>query len=310
MASRPALSLVVAIVSDTTEERANAAHLVACLGALAEQVEPPPMEIIVPVHDRIDGLESVREQFPEAILLPAGDAVTSRPGSREHHDVLRARGLQAAGGEIVALLEDCGRPDRAFCANTMAAHRSDAAAIGGAMDNAIDRPLNWAVYFCDFGRYQPPLPPGEAGSASDANVSYKRAILETVRASWEQSFREVVVNGALKAQGHRLILNSEIIVYQNRLDLRLGPALRERFIWGRSYARTRNRLVSRPKRLVYGVLSPVLPVVLLARMASTAWTRRARFGKFMTALPLIVLLLISWSLGEGAGYLGAGRTEA
>ncbi len=31
------------------------------------------------------------------------------------------------------------------------APRTGYAAIGGAIENGINRPLNWAVYYCDFG---------------------------------------------------------------------------------------------------------------------------------------------------------------
>lgn len=302
MAPAPQLSLVIALVSDTTRARADVHHLLGCLAAIAQQVAPPPMEIIVPVHDRVDGLETVRARFPHVVLVQASDATPARPGSREHHDVLRARGLAAARGQIVALIEDCGRPRPDFCANVMSAHGGNAAAIGGAIDNGVDRRLNWAVYFCDFGRYQPPLEAGASDWASDANVSYKRAILESVRSVWEQSFREPAVNGELGARGHRLELGPAVIVDQHRDDLRFGPALRERFVWGRSYAQIRNRTLSGPKRLLYGGLSPILPLILFARMARTAWIRRRRFGKFTGAAPLILLLLASWSLGEGLGY--------
>ena len=94
-----------------------------------------------------------------------------------------------------------------------------------------------------------------------------------------------------------------MIVYQHRSDLRLGPALRERFIWGRSYAATRNSLLSTPKKLLYAALSPVLPGVLMLRIAQTAWARRRHFRQFLGSFHLTALLLASWSLGEGVGYL-------
>jgi hypothetical protein len=130
------------------------------------------------------------------------DARRRRPiGGREHHDVLRARGLAAAHGDLVGLLEVHARPDPQWCASVAAAHRQPYAAVGGAIENGVDRPLNWAVYYCDFGRYQNPVPAGETLFASDANVTYKRAALEGVRPSWQESFREVVVNRALTSLG-------------------------------------------------------------------------------------------------------------
>jgi hypothetical protein len=54
-------------------------------------------------------------------------------------------------------------------------------------------------------------------------------------------------------------------------------------------------------------VSPILPLVLTLRLASTARARRIYFGKFLTALPLIIVLLASWSLGEGVGYIAGVR---
>jgi hypothetical protein len=57
------------------------------------------------------------------------------------------------------------------------------------------------------------------------------------------------------------------------------------------------------RRLIHAALSPVLPLVLVLRMATIAWERRRLFGKFVRAAPLTALLLVSWSIGECAGYL-------
>jgi hypothetical protein len=298
------ISVIVAIVSDTTEPRADVRHLSGCLEALARQADAPPMEVIVPHHRNVEGIDELERRFPQVVFLPlTGTDVSSKGGSREHHDVLRARGIAVARGDLIALLEDHARPDERWCASIVAAHRSAYAAIGGAIENGIDRPLNWAVYYCDFGKYQNPVPSGESGFASDANTSYKRTALESVRALWEQSFREVVVNGALISRGEKIALRSEIVVYQHRDRLQLGTALRERYIWGRSYAVTRCQLLRNSNRLFYAALSPVLPVIMMLRLAQTAWQRRRRFGRFVGALHFIAILLASWSFGEAMGYL-------
>lgn len=300
--AQPVISVVVAIVSDTTRPRADVRHLEGCLTALFRQAGAPPTEVIVPYHEYVDGIEGLARRFPQVVFLPlTGVEAASNGGGLEHHDVLRARGIAVARGELIVLLEDHAWPDEKWCANIAAAHRSEYAAIGGAIENGIDRPLNWAVYYCDFGKYQNPVPSGESGYASDANVSYKRRALESVRSLWEQRFREVVVNGALISRGEKVALRPEIVVHQHREGLRLATALRERYIWGRSYAVTRCELVSNSKRLSYAVLSPGLPALLLLRLARTAW-QRGRFGTFVRALHLIPVLLAGWSFGEAMGY--------
>jgi hypothetical protein len=183
------------------------------------------------------------------------------------------------------------------------AHRERYAAVGGAIENGIDRALNWAVYFSDFGKYQNPVPAGETTFASDANISYKRSALEAIRPVWQESYHEQIVNSALASRGERLALSPQIVVYQHRSDLRPAAALKERFIWGRSYAATRSKDCSGAKRAIYAALSPALPAVLLLRMAANVRRKRRNMGVFVKALPWTALLAMSWSLGELMGYL-------
>ena len=160
MSELPALSVIVVISSDTISPRADVSHLKGCLDALSRQQDPPATEIIVPHHPDVDGIEELSTRFPAVVFVPVpGTSIANRVGGgREHHDVLRAHGLNIATGEVIALLEDYARPDPDWSATIVAAHRRQWAAVGGAIENGIDRPLNWAVYFCDFGKYQNPLP--------------------------------------------------------------------------------------------------------------------------------------------------------
>ena len=308
----PALSVVIAIVSDTTD-RPHTRHLLGCLEAVTRQTDPTTVELVVPYteEEETEGIDDVRAQFPDVTLVPVTGLVCGTFGSREHHDVLRARGLLAARGELLALLEDHARPADDFCASVIAAHEGRRAAIGGAIDNDVDRLLNWAVYFCDFGRYQNPVPAGPTWFASDANVSYPRAMLFAITPTWQDSFREVIVNGTLRSQGRDIILDPTIVVYQHRQGLGLGAALAERFVWGRSYAGTRNSELSVGTRVLRALMTPILPVVLVAWATRTALARRRRLAPFLRSLPLFAVLQLSWSVGEGIGYiLGVPRATA
>jgi hypothetical protein len=300
----PHISVVVVIVSDTTDGRCDLTHLGECLQALESQSGAPAMEIIVPYPAAIGGLEEIQNRFPAVVLLPCEGlkTYTGCGGTREHHDELRARGITVARGEIVALLEDHARPAPGWAAAMAESHRQPFAGVGGSIDNGINRALNWAVYFCDFSRYQNPLPDGESAFASDANVSYKRDALSAVRSTWSESFHEPAVNWALRSRGERLALCSRAVVYQHR-SVRFLGALKERFIWGRSFAAARGRTAGKGKRFVYAALSPVLPFVLLFRMTSLAVKRRRRLWPFVRSLPLTAVLAVSWSIGEFVGYV-------
>ena len=253
----------------------------------------------------------MRQQHPDVHFEEVSNlkTFTGKGGSREHHDELRARGLALARGKIVALIEDHGIPAPDWSAQIIQAHASQFAGVGGAIENGIDRPLNWAVYYCDFLRYQNPLPAGETWTVSDANVAYKRELLQSVRPVWREIFHESSVNDALRARGEKLALAPAVVLLQHRLGLRFGSAMKERFVWGRSYAATRARLAGTQKRMFWTVFAPALPPLMLSRMTLMAFQKRRTFPAFLKAFPLTAALIVAWSCGELTGYI-TGRANA
>ena len=183
----------------------------------------------MPYHQQVEDVEQLHAEFPQVTFLQRRrpDHSDSASGRQERHQKMRALGLSQAQGEIVGMLEDVGRPNPNWCAQAVIAHRADYAAVGGAIENGVDRLLNWAVYFCDFGRYQNPVPAGPTRIASDANVTYKRHALESVRDVWKEAFYEPEVNAALLAKNQRLALSPYLVVYQHRTGLKFGNALQE-----------------------------------------------------------------------------------
>jgi len=292
-AAAPMLTVVVTVVSDTSEQ-ADTLHLEGCLEALRQQVNPPPMEVLVTCDARLPGIKELEQKFPDYGFIAVEKLRTARSGpNREHHDELRGIGMRKARAPLIALIEDVGRPDPNWAAALAKEHAQPYSAIGGAMENGIDRPLNWAVYFGDFGRYQNPVPRGPSAYVSDANVRYKREALERVADAWADTYSESRVHAALAQRSEVIALSPDVIVYQHRLNLRLGPALVERYVWGRSYAAVRVEVVSAAKRAVFAVLCPLQKVMS---------TKRNQVA-FVRALPLTAMLDVAWSWGEFVGYV-------
>ena len=303
MAAEPALTVVVTVVSDTSEQ-SDTLHLEGCLEALRQQVNPPPMEVVVTCDARLPGIKELEQRFPEVGFVAVEKLHTARSGpSREHHDELRGIGIRRARAPLIALIEDVGRPDPNWAAALVKEHAGPYAAVGGAMENGIDRPLNWAVYFGDFGRYQNPVPHGRSPYVSDANVCYKREALERVADAWPGSYNEARVHGALASRGQILALSPDAIVFQHRLNLRLMPALVERYVWARSYAAVRIEGVPAARRAVYAILCPALPFVLFLRQLGNVLRTKRNRAAFLKALPVTLLLDIAWSYGEFVGYV-------
>lgn len=303
-ADAPTLSVVLVVTSDAATGRCNADGLAAALVALAGQSGPPRMELIVPFHDAIDGIDGLQPRFPHVRWLECRDLHHRRPGGgRDHHDEMRARGAASAQGEIVAFLEDHVRAEPEWAHQVVAAHAAACDVVGGAIDNAVDSPLHWAVYFCDLGRYQNPLPRGPSTYASCVNISYKRRTLDTVRDVWKDRFAETPVNDAILSRGGAILLEPAVVVRQHRDDVPLRQACREFFVWGRSFAANRVASASLVRRALLAAGSALLPIVMLLRQARIAIARRRNTAAFLRALPYSLLLNAAWSLGEFTGYL-------
>src|SRR5262249_19966503 len=151
----PRLSVVVGLISGKRDD------LRRCLRALHTQTVTVPMEIVVPYDDPCADVATLATEFPAVRILRAEglDTAAARSGaSREHHDTLRTIGIRAATGEVIALTEDHAHTAETWCAEMVAAldRHPQAGAVGGAVDCDSSRRLNWAVWFCDFGRYQNP----------------------------------------------------------------------------------------------------------------------------------------------------------
>lgn len=297
----PTLSIVVAVVG-------GVACLKRCLSALVGQIDATAAEVIVPYDRFCSDVAALGAIFPGVSFVAVTDlglAADSRLAAHAHrlYDRRRAVGLGAARGEIVAMTEDDAVPARDWCAQILAAHAQPYAAIGGAIENGEDRPLNWALYYCDFGRYGRPFAPGPAAYVSDVNVSYKRRALEATRALWERAYHETTVHWALRAGGERLFLDPRPVVFQHRPPCSLAAAYRERIEWGRVFAETRAAASPARRRAVYAAGSVVLPVLLAARAARHM--RRQGHGATLMArvIPLACCLLTGWAAGEFLGYL-------
>lgn len=290
----PALSVVV-VTLDGGE------NLARCLKALSQQHDPPPMEILVTHDRRLDEPGAWPYRFPQAQFIFC-------PYLR-NYPAMRAAGVRAARGSIIAATEDQCIPPPAWCANIMAVHaKTPSAAIGGPVEKLRpDSLLNWAVYLREFGEYTPPLAEGPVAALTDCNVTYKRAALDTIVDTWRQEFHEPLVHGALLQHGETLWLSHSLQTEQQR-SFTFGFALRERFHFGRLFGRLRLPSLSVLKRTALILASPLLPFLLTLRVLARAFRKGKYIGVTLLALPYLLLFSAAWSLGEFVAYV-AGDNE-
>jgi hypothetical protein len=299
--SNPVLSVVVTIVG-------GMAFLKRCLTRLVPQSEDRSIEVVVPYDSTASDIAELKNLFPNVRFVNMGVVKTSAPPGTQQaaHEIFDRRtsaGLNVAQGEIVALLQDYGAPDPNWCNEVLQAHRLPYGIIGGAVEHEGNGVLNWAVYFLDFGRYQRPFREGPSDYLTDVNVSYKRASLESVRYLWAERYKEVTVNWALARQGAVLWQRPQIVVRQDRGVLSFRPLIAERLSWGRLFGCIRTREISGMGRLVYVVASPIIPLILIGRIARKVFSSRRNRGWFIVSLPQLTAVTFFWCLGEFIGYL-------
>lgn len=307
--ARPDISIVVAIC-DGGQALRN------CLAALAAQEGDQTAEVIVPFDQVSCEAAALADEFPDFRFLDLGviaDGLVPTNALELHRlwDIRRAEALKGARGRFIGLLEDRGIPAPDWAASMLALHRErPAAAIGGCVENGLDTPWNWAVHFCDFGRYLPPHPTAASGFLSATNICYRAEDLMALRGLWEDRFYEPSVHGAFQEAGKAMILSDRPLVTQYRPRIPTAELAAEWYQWGRYFARMRAGTVSAPQRAVRILSAPLLPFVLFLRHRGTARGKPDHADRFPRAAPMVFLLVTMWSLGEFAGYLQGPDLEA
>ena len=296
------LSIIVTVVQ-------GGDYVKSFLGELNAFIDPPPLEVIVPYDASISEVADYSADFPDVTFLDIGAVQTGRPpgtpaGTHELYDRRRAAGLARAKGEIIAILEDRGVPAPDWAKQVMRLHAEGGYhVIGGAIDCAAPVSLlNWAFYCTDFGRYGRPFDSGPRNWVSDVNISYSRDALEATRHLWQERYQEPVVNWFLMDQGHEMLLSEELIVRHSRPKTSLRELIPERFGWGRLFGEIRVREVGFLRRLALAAAGPLIPPVLWLRQGRLQY-QKGRLGRYLRALPYVMILTTAWTCGEVWGYI-------
>lgn len=287
--SEPALSVVLAAKEDSRELRRLVASLTPRLAEIGGE--------LVIADGSPAGLPA---DVPVGVRLPGADVFT-----------LRAEGVRAAGGRIIALSEDHCLPDDAWCAAVLRAHdeHPHVAAVSGCMANgSVDHLADRANFYATFAPFVAPITPGGGGRVAPAvNVSIKRESLAGYGLPPGQLELEIVPH--LQRVGH-LVFDERIRqVHFKRLAV---PGLvRLYFHNGRASASLPRRsppLRERVVRIGHSLLLPWrMGAATLAQLARKPGHRRTA----ARAAPMILLLLCCHALGQIAGIVaGPGGSAA
>lgn len=286
----PGLSVVIASSN-------GAALLRQCLAALAVQCDAQRSEIIVVrASDRLTGMdrEAIAEvaSYARWIEAPAGATVPH----------LKGLGITAARGALIAVIEDDCLVDDNWCRAALDAS-GQGAAVGGAVEpSAYRRPLDWAVYFCEYGRFMLPLPDTSGGALPGNNVIYSRAAIAGLTEAARTDFRDVFVHAAWRREAVGIRRNGALVV-RNINTWSTAHATSGPFHHGRAYAAERLESRNPAVRAGFALLTPGLPLLKVARIVKEAFKRKRHRADLFRALPWILVFVVSWSAGELAGSL-------
>lgn len=289
---KPKLSIIVVCLNSPDVREA-------CLKALDSQVDSGSVEILAVGHWSSD---EQRVNPDDEFGSPGGRFPTVRWLSASKDSTvpqMRTQAILQSHGEIVALLEDDCVVSEDWSSEVVRAHIADHAIIGGAIaPGTYHRRLDWAIYFCEYARFMPPFS-GNQNALPGNNVSYKKHALPALNPG--DGFYEVFFHEQWRDSGGQLIADQNITVTNvNHWSTRHLTNIP--FHHGRAFAGMRSARFSAGRKIVYFLLSPVLPAVKAVRLAAIVYSRRKYRTQFILSLPLIMIFLVSWSIGEFVGY--------
>jgi hypothetical protein len=230
--------------------------------------------------------------------------VQDRPGALVPE--LWRDGIDAAKGAIVALTISPMRPAPDWVARIRERLAEDDVVAGAIEPGEGMRIVDWAEYFCRYGRDMLPFTRRENPEIPGDNCAYRRELLERTHELYRDGFWEPEVNRALRAAGVALWHDPAVVVYQGR-SAGFRAFVRQRFVHGRKYGRQRGARFGAARNILGPALAVVVPFLLVLRTAREVFSRRRLRIRFLLALPALFAFDVAWAIGEAHGHVDTMR---
>jgi len=270
-------------------------RILRCLDAMTTACQGVDVEITV-VDNSVDRTSQLIEQhFPEINLVRASEDKLIPQ--------LWELGIRYTTGDLVAITTGDFVPQKDWAQRMLEAHQRPYAGIGGAVENDPHGGLvSWAIYFCRYSAYMLPLKEALVNDFAADNASYKRSTLDAYQAARRHGFWESSIHASMRADGRELLLTPTVVIYHQKSFSFLG-FIKQRFLHGRQFGMDRAAQLSTPRRLLRIFTSPLIPLVFLYRITKRVVTKKRHLIWYFSALPALIVFLLSWSVGELIGYL-------
>lgn len=224
---------------------------------------------------------------------------------------MRSIGLRAARADIVALTEDHCLPAPDWLDRLEQAHgNGPAPIIGGPVDNgATSSPVDRAAFLLEYLPFASPLARGPVDRLAAANVSYRSSFLRQ-HLDPEEAYDAGRFHELARSHGFTLWAEPDARV-THRKHFTLRAYTRERFHFSRCLAGTRFMAPRDPRRAVYALGAPLLPLLIAFRLAALLLEKPVYRRNLAPAAVPCAAGALAWALGEIAGYLaGPGESES
>tara|TARA_R110001592_G_scaffold5535_2_gene30474 strand:- start:1202 stop:2092 length:891 start_codon:yes stop_codon:yes gene_type:complete len=217
---------------------------------------------------------------------------------------LRTKGIQAAEGKVIALIEDhCEAVPNWANAMQAAINNQYCIAGGPVMNNAKSGIYRWALYWSEYAAMMPPLPTKDLYYLSAVNSAYHKEALERCKSIWHKGFYDNEVHDALIKSGAVYCPIQEASVSTN-LPFTFKRALVHLYTGGRRYGNYRGGSDWTIKRAFRLLTTFLVPTVLLFRVFKLVRRRQPNLTfTLLKSTPILYLLLFSWAVGEFLGTL-------
>jgi hypothetical protein len=283
--------------------------VVALIGrdALANCLDRLPLdavECVVVLTKEMRYASQWKRRYPSVVFIKAPD---------EPVPLRRRRGVMAAKGDIVAVLEDTSWPEEGWCAAVKAVFTDpETVAAGGPVRIATTlesrcQALGWSEY----GAFAPKGTRHNRMIRTDRvpgnNMAFRRSELLEVPCKEADGLIEGSVCARLSAQGCQILYVPRMLVTLSACDQR-NVSLATRLHHGRIYAASRLKGMGWSAKLLHLAKTTLLPIVLTARTVS-AMNAVSRSSVSFPVLIWVSLMASAWALGEAVGSVtGAGQS--
>jgi hypothetical protein len=163
--------------------------------------------------------------------------------------------------------------------------------------------VDWAVFYLRYSNFLDDVDRDRevAGEIPGDNAAYRRDALDRHASSFVDGFWEVDFHRRIRAEGARLALVPGATT-RFRPFASLWSFVQQRFEHGCQFGAWRVTSDGRPAwRIV--IAAPVVPFVLVGRIAGRVLRKPPERVRFVRALPALLTLATAWAAGEAWGAL-------